>query len=472
LEQNYELNNELIKRKKIAVAKSSLWAALFITTIKILAAYFSGSLAVLSEVFHSAIDIIACIMTIVFIKFASKPPDKDHHYGHDKGESFSALFQVLILFATSSYIIYEAINRLFLDKPHDLNIGLWTIGVLLITIFIDWRRSRALRKIAKETNSEALEADALHFSSDILTSSVVIIALLLTYLGISESADAIGAVIVSFIILYLGFNLAVRSFNSLMDKVPEGLYEDVLKAAEKVKGVEDISSCRIRTTGSKIFIDMTIFISRIIPFSRAHEITDAVERDIKEIAPNADIVIHAEPIETENETINDKIKMIVNEFGMRSHDIFSHKIDNEIFTELHIEVASTNDMVVAHDIITKIEEEIKQKIPVISHVKIHIDEPGDVVFETIDITERSGVIIDEVNKIMATTEEVNEHYEIKVISTAGKIRVSLSSEFKSSLSFEEVHDLVTLLESKIYLNLKEQNPNITNVIIHAEPGQK
>lgn len=471
MEQSYDLNNELIKRKKIAVAKSSLWAALFITIIKIIAAYFSGSLAVLSEVFHSAIDIVACIMTIIFIKFASKPPDKDHHYGHDKGESFSALFQVLILFATSAYIIYEAINRLFLGKQPDLNIGLWTIGVLLITIIIDWRRSRALKKIAKETNSQALEADALHFSSDILTSSVVIIALCLTYFGIGDSADAIGAIIVSFIILYLGFNLAIKSFNSLMDKVPEGLSEKILNETKKVEGVEEVNTFRIRSTGSRIFIDMTIFISRIIPFSRAHEITDAVERNIKEIAENADIVIHAEPIETENETINDKIKMIVNEFGMRSHDIFSHKIDNEIFTELHVEVESTNDMVVAHDLITRIEEKIIEKIPVISHVKIHIDEPGDVVFETIDITERSGELIREANRILEKVKEVNRYYEIKVINTAGKIRVSLSCQFDPALSFEEVHDLVTLLESRIYLNLKEQNPNITNVIIHAEPGK-
>src|SRR5690606_38376749 len=258
---------------------------------------------------------------------------------------------------------------------------------------------------------------------------------------------------------------------SLMDKVPEGLSEKILKVTKKVEGVEDVSTYRIRSTGARIFIDMTIFISRIIPFSRAHEITDAVERNIKEIAPNADIIIHAEPIETDKETINDKIKMLVNEVGMRSHDIFSHKIDNEIFTELHVEVESTNDMVVAHNIITQIEERIIEKIPVISKVKIHIDEPGDVVLDTIDITERSGVVIQEVHKVLKNVKEVNEFYELKVISTAGKIRVSLSCEFKPILSFEEVHDLVTLLESKIYLNLKEQNPNITNVIIHAEPGK-
>lgn len=470
MEQNLEYNTELINRRKISVAKTSLWAAVFITLIKVIAAYFSGSLAVLSEVFHSAIDILACVMTILFIKFSSKPPDKDHHYGHEKAESFSALFQVLILFATSSYIVYEAINRLFLGKQVDLNIGLWTIGILLLTIFIDYKRSRALMKVAKETKSQALEADALHFSSDILTSSIVIISLLLSYFEISYESDAIGAIVVSFIIFALGYKLGRKAFNSLMDKVPEGLSEKILKETKQVKGVEKVSTYRVRSTGSRIFIDMTILVSRIIPFSRVHEITDAVERKIHDISPNTDIIIHAEPVETESETINDKIKMIVSEFGLRSHDIFSHKIDDEIFTELHVEIASTNNMVEAHDMVTEIEEKIKEKISVISHVKIHIDEPGDMVFETEDITYRSGEIIREANNILEDVDEVNEYYDIKVIRTSGKIRVSLNCKFNTELTFDEVHDLVTLLESRIYLNLKDRFPGISNVIIHAEPG--
>ena len=471
MELNPDYNTEEIKRKKIAVARTSLYAALFITFIKVIAAYFSGSLAVLSEVFHSAIDIFACLLTILFIKFSSKPPDKDHHYGHEKGESFAALVQVLILFATSSYIIYEAFNRLFFAKQYNLNVGLWTILILLLTIAIDIGRSRALRKIAKETGSQALEADALHFSSDILTSSIVIISLLLSYFDISREADSIGALIVSIVIIVLGFKLAIKAINSLMDKVPEGLSEKIMAAARDVKGVEEINTLRIRSTGTRIFVDMTIFISRLIPFSRAHDITDAVERKIGQIVPNSDVIIHSEPVETENETINDKIKMIVNEHGLRCHDIFSHKMDEEIFTELHVEIENTNDMTAAHDIVTDIENKIKEKISLISNVKIHIDEPGDVVFETTDVTNRSGVIIQEVNKVLEDVKEVNEYYDIKVVNTGGKLRVSMNCEFTTELTFEEVHDLVTVLESRIYLNLKDQYSNISNVIIHAEPGE-
>ncbi|MBL8008141.1 MAG: cation transporter, partial [Ignavibacteria bacterium] len=181
--------SESTAQKKIKVARQSLYAALIITIIKILAAYFSGSLGVLSEVFNSAIDIFVCIVTIISIKYSSRPPDEDHNYGHEKVENFSALFQVFILFITSAYIIYEAVNRLFLDKNHEVKVTIWIFIALIISMVIDLYRARALRKIASETKSNALEADALHFSSDILSSSVVIIGLLFTYFGVSKNAD-------------------------------------------------------------------------------------------------------------------------------------------------------------------------------------------------------------------------------------------------------------------------------------------
>ena len=457
--------------KKLRVSRISLGAAVFLTLIKLAAAYFSGSLAVLSEVFHSAIDIIACTITILSIKFASKPPDKDHNYGHDKVESFSALLQVLILVVTSSYIFYEGMNRLFFGKSISVDVEIWTFVVILIAIAVDISRVKALKRTARETGSHALEAEALHFSSDIFTSSIVLLALGLTYFDISGEADSIAAIIVSIIIIITGFKLSRKAINSLMDRVPEGLSEKIQYETKLIEGVEDIKSFRIRSTGSKIFIDMTILVSRIIPFSKAHDICDRVERKIFDLVDNADVIIHSEPVETKRETINDKIKLVVHGYGLRCHDIFSHKIGGEIFTELHVEVRDTNDLREAHKIITDIENDIKSTLDIISSVKIHIDEPSEILFETVDITEKSGEIIKEVNTVLKEQEKIDKCYDIKVVSTNGKIRVSLSCHFDMSLSFDEVHDLVTFLESKIYLNLKEKYPRISNVMIHAEPGQ-
>ncbi|MBK8553909.1 MAG: cation transporter [Ignavibacteria bacterium] len=461
-----------ISKKKIKVAQHSLYAAVVITLIKLLAAYFSGSLGVLSEVFNSAIDIFVCLVTILSIKYSSRPPDIDHNYGHEKVESFSALFQVFILFLTCSYIIYEAINRLFINKDIEIKVNIWIFLALIISMVIDFIRARILRKVAAETKSNALEADALHFSSDILSSGVVIIGLILVYLDISKTADTIAALVVSGIIIYMGFKLSKKSIDSLMDRVPAGLYEKVKYETLLIKGVEDIKSYRIRSSGSKIYIDMVILISRLVPFSKAHDIMDSVEKKITELIENADVVIHSEPVETKNETINDKIRMTVNEYGLKCHDIYSHKIDNEIYSELHIEVDKTNDLTKAHSMITEIEEKIKKEIDVISHLKIHIDEPSEIVFDTKDITKDSHEIIRKVYNTLSECSDVISSSDIQVISTNGKIRISLNCVFNYIHSFDEVHDIVTVLESKIYLNLKENYPKLSNVIIHAEPSNK
>ncbi len=470
--ENISVLPENIAQKKIEVARHSLYAAVIITLIKLLAAYFSGSLGVLSEVFNSAIDIFVCIVTILSIKYSSRPPDADHNYGHEKVESFSALFQVFILFLTSSYIIYEAINRLFINKDVEVKVNIWIFLALIISIVIDFFRARILKKVAGETKSNALEADALHFSSDILSSGVVIVGLLFVYLGISKIADTIAALIVTGVIIYLGFKLSKKSIDALMDRVPAGLYEKVKYETLLIKGVEGIKSFRIRGSGSKIYIDMVILISRLVPFSKAHDIMDSVERKINELIENADVIIHSEPIETKDETINDKIRMIVNDYGFKCHDIYSHKIDNEIYSELHIEVDNTNDLTKAHSMITEIEDKIKKEIDIISHLRIHIDEPSEIVFDTKDITLNSDEIIRKVYEILSECNDVISSSDIQVVSSNGKIRISMNCVFNFIHSFDEVHDIVTVLESKIYLNLKENYPKLANVIIHAEPSIK
>lgn len=457
-----------INKKKLNIAYASMYAAIFIVFIKFLASWLSGSLAVLSELFHSSIDLVACIATIISVKISARPPDEDHNYGHEKIESFSALFQVIILVIMCVYLIYEAIHRLI--YPHTISIDIFTFSVIIICIFIDFSRSRALKRVAKETNSQALEADSLHFTSDILSSVVVLISMVFTYFNIANEADPISAIAVSVIIVLTTLKLSKRAIDSLMDRVPAGLRDKIKYETERIEGVESVKNLRIRSTGSKIFIDLTILISRTKPFSAVHEIMDTVERKIKEISPLADIVVHSEPTETKNETINEKIRMIVTESGFKCHDIFSHKIKDEILTELHVEIENTNDLTQAHNKISVLEEKIKRDIPVISKVKIHLDEPSEILYETIDITNRSNEIIKNVKSVLGEYKNIKSYSDIEVVNTNGKIRVSLNCEFGIDLSFDEVHDLVTILESKIYLKLKELYPKLANVIIHAEPS--
>lgn len=461
------LSLEEIRNKKINVAKISLFAAILIVSIKLFASIISGSIGVLSELFHSSTDLIATFATILSIRYSNRPPDDNHHYGHEKIESFSALFQVGILILMCAYLIYESIDRII--NPVIVNLNIFVFLAILICIYIDWHRSRALRKVAKETHSQALEADALHFSSDILSSVVVLIGMIFTRFQIFHLADPISAIVVSIIIIYTTFNLSKKAISSLLDTVPDGIQKEIDDAINKIKGIEGIKSLRIRGSGNKIFIDMVILIGRTKSFSLTHELMDTAEKEIKQIAPDADIIIHSEPIETREETLNEKIRMIVNDKGFKCHDIFSHKIGTEIFSELHVEIENTNELIKAHEIISDLEKVILEKIPLINKVKIHLDEPSEILFDTIDITENSQDLIYNVRKIIENEEKVEDFSDIKVVNSIGKIRVSLNCTFKNHYTFDEVHDVVTILESKIYLTLKEIYPNLSNVIIHAEP---
>ncbi|MDD5361099.1 MAG: cation diffusion facilitator family transporter [Ignavibacteria bacterium] len=462
-----ESSTESINRKKIGVANISLYAALFIVFIKLFASLISGSIGVLSELFHSSTDLIATIATILSIRYSTKPPDSDHHYGHDKIESFSALFQVVILVFMCAYLIYESIDRII--HPIDIHLNVFVFLAILICIFIDYHRSKALMKVAKETKSQALEADALHFSSDIYSSLVVLAGMIFTSFKISNLADPISAIVVSIIIIYTTLSLSKKAIGSLLDRVPDGIEADIRKRISDIKGIEGIRTLRIRGSSTKTFVDMVIQIGRTKSFSMTHELMDTAEKSIKEIADNIDVVIHSEPVETSSETLNEKIRMIVNDSGFKCHDIFSHRIDKDIFSELHVEIENTNDLIKAHDVISDLEDKILEKIPIVKKVKIHLDEPSEILFDTIDITEMSSDLIANIHKILSAEDKIEDYGDIRVMNSAGKIRVSLNCSFKSEYTFDEVHDVVTILESRIYLHIKEIYPNLSNVIIHAEP---
>ncbi|MFA5011227.1 MAG: cation diffusion facilitator family transporter [Ignavibacteria bacterium] len=464
-----DIQEEINSKKKIKVANISLLGAVFIVTIKSLASYFSGSIGVLSELFHSSTDLIATFATILSIRYAAKPPDKNHHYGHEKIESFSALFQVFILVLMCAYLIYESIDRII--SPVSIKLNIFVFLAILICIFIDIQRSRALMRIAKETHSQALEADSIHFSSDILSSVVVLIGMIFSYFEWSSLADPISALVVSVIIIITTLGLSKRAIGSLLDRVPDGIEESITEHISSIKGIEGIKNIRIRGSGSRIFVDAVIMIGRTKSFSMTHELMDLAEKSVKKAFPNADVVIHSEPVETENETLNEKIRIIVTDSGFKCHDIFSHRIDGDIFSELHVEIENTNDLIKAHEIISNLENSILEKIPVIKKIKIHLDEPSEIFFDTIDITATSNDLIDNVRRILDDEEKITDYGDIKVMNSAGKVRISLSCSFISKYSFEEVHEVVTILESKIFLYIKELYPNLSNVIIHSEPSK-
>jgi len=283
---------EPIHEKK-QVALNSVFAAVFLTISKIVIGVFTGSLGILSEALHSALDLVATIITYFSVRYSDKPADSDHNYGHGKVENFSALVETFLLLITCVWIIYEAVNRLVTGEVHIL-ISVWSYAVVCSSIAIDFTRSRALRKAAIKHNSQALEADALHFSTDIWSSFVVLAGLIFANFG-WHTADSIAALFVALIVTYVAIKLGKRSADVLMDKAPSDkafIVDEIVKNYANVTKVHDI---KIRNAGADIFIELSIHVDPKLTIEESHRISHDLERLIDEKIKHCHVHIHEEP---------------------------------------------------------------------------------------------------------------------------------------------------------------------------------
>ena len=206
--------------EKQQVVTYSFFASALMSAAKLTAGLLTGSLGILSEAIHSIIDMGATGITWFAVRWSDQPPDDEHHYGHAKAESVAALIETALLFVTTGWIIYEAVLRL-LGEGHVVEITWWAVAIIVASIAIDFSRSRALSRVAEKTSSEALEADALHFSSDMWSSCVVLLGLGAVGLGYPQ-ADAVAALIVSAFVALAGWRLGGRTLATLLDTAPAG----------------------------------------------------------------------------------------------------------------------------------------------------------------------------------------------------------------------------------------------------------
>ena len=290
---NTKHDSDLCGCEKKNVAMSSIIAAVFITTAKIIVGVLTSSLGIISEALHSALDLVAAIVTYFAVHIADQPADKSHHYGHGKVESLSALIETVLLVVTCAWIIYEAINRLITGNVH-LQVTFWSYAVIILSIVIDFSRSRALMRVAKKHNSQALEADALHFSTDIWSSAVVLLGLICAQIGWNR-ADSIAALSVALIVLGVSYRLGKKAVDNLLDKAPDELMPIIKKILKECPEVLSYHSLRVRQSGADTFIEMSIHFAPNLHISKVHAITENIEYRICSHVKRCSILIHQEP---------------------------------------------------------------------------------------------------------------------------------------------------------------------------------
>lgn len=287
--------------EKKSVALNSVAAAVFLTGLKVAVGLWSGSMGILAEAAHSALDFLAALVTYLAVRISGWPADSNHPYGHGKIENFSALIETLLLLATCGWIIKESVLRLGGHGPR-VDASVWAFGVLLVSIVVDFTRSRMLQRAAAKHRSQALEADALHFSTDIWSSAVVILGLIgvrvaasVPSLSFLEKSDAVAALIVAGIIVFIGLRLGFRSIQALLDAVPADVADRIKTAVETVEGIHNCHAVRVRRSGPDYFVDLHVLISGSQSLETAHQLTEQIEQRVRAILPDADTTVHPEP---------------------------------------------------------------------------------------------------------------------------------------------------------------------------------
>jgi cation diffusion facilitator family transporter len=464
------------QREKKRAALLSVGSALVLVSLKAFLVLRTGSLGVLSEALHSGLDLIAAIITFLSVRVSDQPADERHPYGHGKFENFSAFVETGLLLLTALYIIYEAFHRLFLRSVH-IAPSVTAILILLGALAIDVTRARALSHVAKKYSSEALEADALHFSTDVWSTIVVIVGIGLVWAGEMWNvpwlvyADALAGLAVAAVILWVGSRLGRRTLDALLDVAPEGLQQEIARTVARMDGVLDVDRVRVRRAGNRHFVDATVSVARTASLEQVHVLSDAIEKRIGEIVPS-DVMVHAEPRAPQGEHLFEAIRAVAQRKGLAIHDLSALQQQGQLFVELHLEVDENLSLRDAHRQATELEEGIRELRDGPIEVNIHIEPLGRHIATPDagggEMKQLSRAIEAFLNGLPTEYDELVNCHDVHVRQVAHRILASCHCTMKGALPITQIHDVTAALEDRV----KERFPQIHRVTIHPEPVEE
>lgn len=458
-----------LEKRKEKVAFVSILVSALLTIAKAIGGFMTGSLALLSDAANSLLDVGATTITWLAVKEAHKPADDQHHFGHGKFESMSALAETAFLFLLSGVVAFEGVRRL--ASGADVVEPNWiAAGILVGAILVDAWRWWTLKKVARETGSEALEADALHFSSDLVNSIFVLIALGLAAIGY-QAADALIAIGVSVYIAFAGFGLARRTIANLLDTAPKGMAERVRSVTDSVPGVVDVTGVKVRPSGSGLLGEVEITVSRTLPLERVQAIrervTKALALEIAKDLPGSAFTVTANPVQLDSETIQERVNLIAHKHHIPVHHVTVQSINGRLSISLDLEIDGRATLGEAHASATRLETALREEFGTETEVETHIEpleidplegqDAPDAVVETIAASLRLRA---------AGTQFIHDVHQVRVRETPCGLVVNYHCRAIPSLNIDSVHAEVDAVERLVRQDL----PGIARVVGHAEPA--
>lgn len=441
------------------VASASMAAAKFIVGIAI------GSLALISEAVHSSIDLVATIITWAVVRVSDKPADAEHHYGHGKLESLSALGVIAMLYVLAGGIVVEAFGRLR-EGVAPASVSVLPFAVLLLDIAVNLWRARALHKAARETQSQALEADALHFASDVLGSVAVIIGLALFAFGFPWG-DAAAAIAIAVMIALLGLRLARSTLETLLDRAPDGVPEAADAAIRAVSGVLDIERLRVRMVGPTYFIDAIVKVPRTYSIDRIETIKQNAHAAVSKALGSADLIFTAVPVARDNESVRERIMVIARNRGLAIHHVTVHDLGERLTVSIDLEVDGAMALDAAHAITQQLEQAIRDDFGPDVEVDTHIEPLEPELPHGVDAAESQiARITAALARLAADNGAIHDVHNVRVRDTADGQIVNFHCRTSPSMSVSDAHNHVDEVER----NLRREFPEVKRVISHAEPA--
>lgn len=456
-------------RAKQRAALISIAAAVGILIFKLLVGLHTHSLGIQAEAAHSALDLIATLMTWFSLRIAAKPADANHPFGHGKFESFSALLQTGLLVATAVLIGAIAVRE-WVHGVVNIHLDAWAFAVMLTSIAVDWRRAAMLRHAAVTYESDALAADALNFTSDLASSVAVLIGLGLVAVGEKtgwsslDHADAAAACIVAAVMLALALRLGRQTAGALLDETSPALTGDLRQALEGVEGIHDLERLRLRRSGSRYFVDLRVGLEPATTLERARLVRRELAARIQHRLPDADVVVEAQPRHLSPLSPIQQLQAVAQRRNLNVHDLLIYRVDSGLGIECHLELKESMELAAAHDLVSHLEAEMRAQVPTIRQITTHI-EPEVARINASDALD-SERIRHEVEAIAMQQPQVLDCHDLQLRSIGGHLALSCHCSFPDSLSVGEVHESITRLE----IEIKRRLPELLRITIHPEPG--
>ena len=470
--------------EKNRAALVSLWAAFALTSVKLVVGLHTNSLGILSEALHSGLDLLAAAMTLAAVRIASKPADARHPYGHGKIENLSALAETLLLFLTCFWVVYEGVQRLMAGES-PVTPSLWGVGVMALSIIIDVNRVRILRRVAQKYKSQALEADALHFSTDILSSAVVLVGVLAVWVASALSlpaplhkilvqADTVAALLVAVIIFRASVRMAMQAVDTLMDSGSTREQQAVIAAVNRVKGITDVRDVRLRSSGPTSFVDLTVGVEPGIKVSEGHRLAHEAEQAVELVLEGADVTVHVEPHSADADKHCDpfaQVQFTAWNHGLSVHNVHILRLSEICHIDLHVELPGDMPFVQAYERVKDFEKALHAAMPrmeVVSHLEPEgaacaLAYGASVSLSYAEMAWRE-IEIAIAKEPLVTTPHKFSVYEVPEQGFC----ISFHCDIAPALNVEEAHTVCMRLEKQLRLSI----PQLGRIIIHMEPGAK